>query len=326
MDDKIVVSKKREINWLRVLFQLEVNTSAIFTVGYVIKYGCLWKTAFFALALTVLGVLGEFAGAHRLWAHASYKANTGLRIFLMLCQTLVGHGTIYEWVQWHRLHHKHFGTDLDPYNPKKGFLYSHFFCLLRDLSPAQLEALKEIDMSDLEGDKVIMFQKNWYNFIFPIVGVLLPINAPCEYWGEAIVTSFMVVGWFKYALTLHLCWLLHSAMNIWDLKPGEKFPADTNLVFLITKTYWISYHYLTPWDYQTSEYGKYGSDWITKFIKVCAALDCASELKTVDGPSVRKALAKSLTENRRVDECLAECAGIEGYTKGHGVAQKVCCS
>lgn len=51
---------------------------------------------------------------------------------------------------------------------------------------------------------------------------LLPINAPCEYWGETITTSLMVVGWFRYALTLHSTWLIHSAVSIWDLKPGEK--------------------------------------------------------------------------------------------------------
>lgn len=45
---------------------------------------------FLGLSLVLLGVLGVTAGAHRLWAHQSYKASTRLRVFLMLCQTLVG--------------------------------------------------------------------------------------------------------------------------------------------------------------------------------------------------------------------------------------------
>lgn len=317
------LSKKREMNWLKVLFLLQINSSAIFAVGYAIKYGCMWKTLFFAIILTTVGVLGQFAGAHRLWAHGSYKATKGLRIFLMLCQTMVGHGTIYEWVQWHRLHHKHFGTELDPYNPKNGFFFSHVVSLVRDLSPAQAEALKGIDVSDLESDNVVMFQKRWYNFMYPILVLLLPINAPCEYWGETIATSLMVVGWLRYALTLHSTWLLHSASNIWDLKPGEKYPADTNLVFLITKTYWISYHYLSPWDYQASEYGKYGTDCISKFIKVCAALDYATDLKTIDSQGVRVALTKCVKENKDIRECLSECARPGGAVS---IGPKICCS
>ncbi|CAG9765037.1 unnamed protein product [Ceutorhynchus assimilis] len=302
------LSKKREINWIKVLFQLQVNSSLVFAIGYLFKYGCLWKTFFFAILLTVLGVLGKSAGAHRLWSHCTYKATTGLRVFLMLCQTLAGYGSIYDWVLYHRLHHKHFKTDLDPYNPKNGFWYAQIFSTVRDLSPAQIEAMKEIDMSDLENDKVVMFQKKWYNIMYVIIFLLLPLNAPCEYWNETIVTSFMIVGWLRYALTLHFCWLIHSAVNIWDLKPGEKFPADTNLVFLITKTYWISYHYLTPWDYQASEYGKYGTDWVSKFIKVCAALEYATDLKTIDSHGVRSALTKSVTENKHITECLTEMA------------------
>ncbi|KAL1491759.1 hypothetical protein ABEB36_012309 [Hypothenemus hampei] len=256
------------------------------------------------ILLSTLGVLGQFAGAHRLWAHGSYKATFGLKVFLMLCQTLVGHGSIYDWVHWHRLHHKHFGTDLDPYNHKNGFWYAHLFTLMRDLSPAQVAALEDIDMSDLENDRVVMFQKNWYKVLYCLFTLLLPLNAPCEYWNESVVASGLLVGFFRFGLTLHLTWLIHSAIIIWDLKPGEKYPADTNLVFLITKTYWISYHYLAPWDFQTSEYGKYETDYITKFIKICTALNYASDLKTIDSQGVRMALADSVRQGEDIKKCL----------------------
>lgn len=138
--------------------------------------------------------------------------------------------------------------------------------------------------------------------------LLLPINAPAEYWKEGLLSSFLIMGWLRYAIGLHLCWLIHSATTIWGLKPGEKFPADTNLVFLITKTYWLSYHYLAPWDYQTSEYGKYGTDCVSKFIRVCAALEYAKDLKTIDSQSVRSALTKSVVENQDIRQCLLELA------------------
>lgn len=70
--------------------------------------------------------------------------------------------SIYNWVRLHRLHHKYFQTDLDPFNPKKGFLYSHFIANNLKLSEAQEKLLEEIDMSDLEQDRIVMFQKRYY--------------------------------------------------------------------------------------------------------------------------------------------------------------------
>ena len=64
--------------------------------------------------------LGITAGAHRLWAHKTYKANTGLTIFLMICQSLAFQNHIYEWVRDHRVHHKFTDTNADPHNARRG--------------------------------------------------------------------------------------------------------------------------------------------------------------------------------------------------------------
>lgn len=71
----------------------------------------------------------------------------------------ISQGSIYEWVQYHRLHHARFATDDDPYDYNKGFVYSHFLTRLRKLSPHQEKLKDAINMSDLEKDSVVMFQK-----------------------------------------------------------------------------------------------------------------------------------------------------------------------
>lgn len=68
-------------------------------------------------------------------------------------------GPIYDWVQYHRLHHEQFGTDSDPYDHNKGFLYAHILTRMKKLSPHQNQLKDSIDMSDLEKDSVVMFQK-----------------------------------------------------------------------------------------------------------------------------------------------------------------------
>lgn len=65
----------------------------------------------------------------------------------------------------HRLHHETFRTSNDPYYSEKEFLDAHVFAQIRSLSPQQEEMLKNIDMKDLEEDKVVMFQKRLVFFL-----------------------------------------------------------------------------------------------------------------------------------------------------------------
>lgn len=37
-----------------------------------------------------MGIYGTTVGAHRLWAHQTFKANTFLRFWLMISQTMAG--------------------------------------------------------------------------------------------------------------------------------------------------------------------------------------------------------------------------------------------
>ncbi|XP_044262143.1 acyl-CoA Delta-9 desaturase [Tribolium madens] len=300
-DEKLSII--REVDWLCVVLNIQVAISCFCGLHFVV-YDAYFLTTSFSLLLILLSTLGVTAGAHRLWAHHSYEATTSLRVFLMLCQTLAGQTSIYNWVRLHRLHHKYFQTELDPFNPQKGFIYSHFIANNLKLSQAQEKLLEEIDMSDLEQDKIVMFQKKYYWFLFVIVTLLLPINAPVEYWDETILNSFFILGWLRLGISYHLRLLIHSGINIFDFKQTDRNSYDSNAVFFVNKSYWISYHYISPWDYQASEYGKYGTDCTSKFIRVCAALELATDLKTVDSQMIQEALAICVNEKKPIGECL----------------------
>lgn len=69
--------------------------------------------------------------------------------------------SIYDWVLDHRIHHKHFGTEKDPYNHKRGFFFAHMGSRLLTKQAGYDDLAKEIDMSDLEEEKVVMFQKRY---------------------------------------------------------------------------------------------------------------------------------------------------------------------
>jgi stearoyl-CoA desaturase (delta-9 desaturase) len=102
---------------------------------------------------------GTGAGVHRLWCHRSYKAKLPLRILLAFYQTITFQKDIYDWCRDHRVHHKYSDTDSDPHNASRGFFYSHIGWLLIKKQEEVTSKGKKLDLSDLEADPVVMFQR-----------------------------------------------------------------------------------------------------------------------------------------------------------------------
>lgn len=105
-------------------------------------------------------------------------------------------------------------------------------------------------------------QNRFYWILYLIFFVLLPINAPLEYWDDSIQAALFVAFSLRYLIVLNISWLITSAHFIWGLDKKHK-PSDSNMIFLVTKSYWPQYHYLLPFDYQTGEFGNYGKSFIT---------------------------------------------------------------
>jgi hypothetical protein len=79
---------KLPIVWKNVLIFIFLHVGALYGL-----YACLLgqvktPTLVFAFLLYLMGGLGITAGAHRLWAHRTYKATLPLRVLLALFQTI----------------------------------------------------------------------------------------------------------------------------------------------------------------------------------------------------------------------------------------------
>lgn len=114
---------------------------------------------FKAFVLYVVSGLGITAGAHRLWAHRSYKAKWPLRVLLVAFNTVAFQDAAFHWARDHRVHHKYSETDADPHNATRGFFFSHIGWLLCKKHPEVKAKGKGVDLSDLRADPVLMFQK-----------------------------------------------------------------------------------------------------------------------------------------------------------------------
>jgi len=272
----------------------------------VILFVILHSVAAYGIFLVVLGVvqvktfvtmwlvgwssgLGITVGAHRLWSHRCYKARLPMRILLAIFQTLAVQNDIYEWVRDHRVHHKFNDTDADPHNSTRGFFFSHMGWLMVRKHSDVVTKGRTVDMSDLEADPVVMWQKKYYLLLVPIVSFLIPPLIPYYLWNERYWYSFIIVGILRYAITLHITWLVNSAAHIWGTRPYDKniSPSENPTVALLAfGEGWHNYHHTFPWDYKAAELGNYQLNISTAFIDVCAYLGLAYDLKTANASLV----------------------------------------
>lgn len=110
--------------WRNIILFAYLHLAAVYGF-YLMLASAQWKTGLFAIILYYMAGLGITAGAHRLWAHRSYKANFPLRVILMIFNTIAFQDAAVHWARDHRVHHKYSETDADPHNATRGFFFSH---------------------------------------------------------------------------------------------------------------------------------------------------------------------------------------------------------
>jgi len=254
-----------------------------------------WKTILWSYLLYLFGMIGVTAGTHRLWAHKSFKANFPLRLILVFLQTVAFQNHIIEWVRDHRVHHRHSETDADPHNAKRGFFFSHIGWVLQKKHPDVIRKGKEIDISDLYADPLLVFQRKFYKPLVVLICFIMPTVVPWYYWGESAWTAYFVAGVLRYCFCLNFTFLVNSAAHLWGTRPYDKGanPAENFVVSLLTTGEgWHNYHHAFPQDYSTSELHipgiSFAFNMATIFIDFMAAIGWAKDRKTVGAGIVER--------------------------------------
>lgn len=271
-----------QIVWRNVFIFLYLHAAALYG-AYLMFFRANLMTGVWAFLLYILSGWGITAGAHRLWAHRSYKARFPARLFLAFCNSLAFQNSIYEWARDHRVHHKFSETDADPHNATRGFFFAHMGWLLCKKHPDVKEKGKVVDMSDLLEDPIVRIQKKFYLQSVIVVCFIFPMMVPHYFWGETYWNAFFVASILRYCWTLHCTWLVNSAAHLWGDRPyDEKINPSENpsVILLSLGEGYHNYHHTFPWDYATSEWGwRYNST--TFLINTWAKLGLAYNLKKV---------------------------------------------
>ncbi|GAB0100387.1 hypothetical protein DMENIID0001_164200 [Sergentomyia squamirostris] len=252
-------------------------------------------TVIFTFAVYIIGGLGVTMGAHRHFTHKTFKATTATRRVLMLLFILNGQNSLWEWSRDHRQHHKYSDTDADPHNASRGFIFSHVGWLLSRKHPLVIKYGRDIDMSDLEADSWIMFQKKHFLLIYVLISILLPCIMPVLLWNEHPIVSLFVMYFGRTTVGFNVTWLINSLAHISGMRPYDKnlLPAQNQFVsFFALGEGWHNYHHAFPWDYRTAELNT-PFNFSTTVIDFCAKRGWIYDLKFGKDESIKRRIQRT---------------------------------
>ncbi|XP_034665215.1 acyl-CoA Delta(11) desaturase-like isoform X2 [Drosophila subobscura] len=213
--------RKMKLVWRNIIAFGYLHLAALYG-AYLMITSAKWETIGLAYILYAVSGLGITAGAHRLWAHRSYKAKWPLRVILATFNTIAFQDAAYHWARDHRVHHKYSETDADPHNATRGFFFSHIGWLLCKKHPEVKAKGKGVDLSDLRKDPVLMFQKKYYMILMPLACFILPTIIPMYFWNETFVNAWFVATMFRWCFILNVTWLVNSAAHKFGGRPYDK--------------------------------------------------------------------------------------------------------
>ncbi|XP_078453810.1 acyl-CoA desaturase-like [Lampetra fluviatilis] len=274
-------SAPRRVVWRNVILMSLLHLGALYGLLLLpVAHPITWAWTWFCFTVSALGIT---AGAHRLWSHRSYKASLPLRALLAVANSMAFQNDIFEWSRDHRVHHKFSETHADPHNAKRGFFFSHVGWLLLRKHPEVITKGKRLDLSDLEKDPIVQFQRKYYKPSVVIMCFIVPTLVPWYFWGETIHTAFYLAGLLRYTLALNATWLVNSAAHMYGMRPYDKTinPRENRFVTISAiGEGFHNYHHTFPYDYATSEYG-WRLNLTTMFIDFMCWVGLASEPKKV---------------------------------------------
>jgi len=117
---------------------------------------------------------------------------------------------------------------------------------------------KMLDLSDLDNDPFVQFQKRhdpWMNFFFCFA---LPAIIPYFGWGDDAFAVNVWLAILRYVLMLHATWAVNSFAHLFGGHPYDENsnPAENPVVSLFAVGEgWHNWHHKYPFDYAASELG-----------------------------------------------------------------------
>ncbi len=237
----------KKYNWSTIAFFIVTTAGALIGAPiYFFYYGVSGLDLLLFLFFIVLTGMSITAGYHRLFAHASYKANSLVRFLILFFGAAAFEQSALTWCSTHRDHHRHSDTDLDPYGIKKGFLYAHIGWMLFWRHEPDFSNVK-----DLSKDRMLNHQHRYYPVWAFVAGALLPVGLGALS-GHAVAALFLSVC-VRVTLVHHATFCINSLSHTFGKATYDSHTTarDSWLVALLTNGEgYHNFHHSFPTDYR----------------------------------------------------------------------------
>lgn len=140
-----------------------------------------------------------------------YTASTPLKLLFAIIGAGAGQDHIKKWCRDHRAHHRYVDTDLDPYNISKGFFHAHIGWMLFEQSQRSqgFPLNGRVDMSDLETDPIVQWQRRYYYLLLVIAGYVIHTMF-CGLFLNDFLGGFIVTGCISTAFVQQVMFCVNS--------------------------------------------------------------------------------------------------------------------
>ena len=210
MTDVVHNRSANDLHWRFVGYFFVVHILGMLGIGYAILYPHL-PTILIAIGYFYLTHLAITCGAHRLYAHESYKAAQSLQWAYALLFAGVAQGPIFWWSPKHKHHHAREDKAGDPHSPKvDGFFYSHIGWLLvkKGWEPAPTQYHRHLLFGNGKKYAPVLWQKRYYGYLVVPMTLGVPLVAGWIF-GDAL-GGLMVGGFARLMLQYHFTWIVNS--------------------------------------------------------------------------------------------------------------------
>ncbi|GET87076.1 stearic acid desaturase, putative [Leishmania tarentolae] len=254
--------------------------------------------AFFGV---VTGMVGVTAGYHRLFSHRAFTSGQTMQWVCAFIGAGAFQGSIKWWARNHRIHHKYTDTSKDPYDARRGFIFTHFgwFVMRMDY-----DLLGDADVSDLKDSLVVEFQRKYFAVISAMTGILIPLMVAGATTGEWMGAFFWVV-WLKIFLVHQISFCINSLAHtdfFGATRPysDDKTPHDSIIFSIINLGEgYHNYHHQFPNDYRNGHLWHH-FDTTKWYIFICSFLGFCDNLQRAPRTVVdRAAAAQTVCEHAR---------------------------
>jgi len=285
---------KFEINWVHVAILVVPPSLALYGS---FTTALRWETFIWSVLMYFWTGMGITAGYHRLWSHRAFSARWIVRMWLVIGGAAAFEGSAKWWCRNHRAHHRYTDTDKDPYNAKKGFLYSHLGWMVEK---QKLNAVGFADISDLHRDSMIMWQHKYYPIISIFFGIVMPTLVG-GLWGDMRGAYFYASMW-RMVFVHHATFCVNSLAHWYGDKTFSDFHTawDSWVTAVLTLGEgYHNYHHEFPSDYRNGiRYYQYDpTKWL---IKGLSLFGLTYNLRMMETNEIEKARLQMI--QRHIDE------------------------